>query len=485
MRKEEEKLPATAAKRHGFATSLSRGTLPEILDEHYAELNGQKNMYEMIQEKLTETLSIELKQWMDPNDEKTKGKILKAVLAFHNSNGGSIFFGVNNDGSYDEDTNGYLGQFDKDKLQQDINKKLDDKIEVELLERSYLSEAQKIIQIRIASGVKYPIALKGSPFNLKPNTLYLRSLNTNDTASSTEAQARDWKRVIDICFENREIEIAHFMKKHGLLEYIKGKDLREENPEPERAIQVKQYLTSIFEKIVKENDITPFRTKLFVHAKIHERTDCANSISELNQFFQFKKNWSGWPFWIDTRRGEVNCQRPELREIGYDAWAFRSPSWIGKWHNLDVWVANFEKGEFSLMRNMQDGSDGERPAERPVYDPFLIHHRISECLYAFYSYVKGRFEHKTFGITFEFDTEKDADTGILSNGFEYVDHIYHEKKTMAVPPVTKEMSTEESIESLKEISIQISQKMLSAFNGMEIGRAKLEEISDKIFKGEH
>jgi len=43
----------------------------------------------------TESLAIELKQWIDPNSQEGKAKIVKACLAIRNYNGGYIVIGFN------------------------------------------------------------------------------------------------------------------------------------------------------------------------------------------------------------------------------------------------------------------------------------------------------------------------------------------------------------------------------------------------------
>jgi len=47
----------------------------------------------------SESLGIELKEWLDPNTTVGKAKLVKACLALRNNNGGCLLVGFNDDGT--------------------------------------------------------------------------------------------------------------------------------------------------------------------------------------------------------------------------------------------------------------------------------------------------------------------------------------------------------------------------------------------------
>src|SRR5205823_423979 len=71
----------------------------------------------------------------------------------------------------------------------------------------------------VPSGVKTPVAAK-STLKVSDRTListdavYIRSLMANNTPSTTRATWKDWRSMIEVCFDNREADIGRFLRRH-------------------------------------------------------------------------------------------------------------------------------------------------------------------------------------------------------------------------------------------------------------------------------
>jgi hypothetical protein len=80
-------------------------------------------------------------------------------------------------------------------------------------------EGQEFPVIEVESGVKNPVASKrdligaGNRKLVKANAIYVRTLTSNNTPSTSEARYNDWPRITEICFNNREADIGRFLRR--------------------------------------------------------------------------------------------------------------------------------------------------------------------------------------------------------------------------------------------------------------------------------
>jgi hypothetical protein len=76
--------------------------------------------------------------------------------------------------------------------------------------------------ICVPSGIKTPVAAKAEIRDdtearralVQINTVYVRTLKSNNTVSTAVAGWQDWGRIAEICFDNREADIGRFMRRH-------------------------------------------------------------------------------------------------------------------------------------------------------------------------------------------------------------------------------------------------------------------------------
>jgi len=73
----------------------------------------------------------------------------------------------------------------------------------------------------VPSGVSTPVATKGEVKDpetqkvlLPIDTVYVRTLRSNNTVSTSTAKWQDWDRLCAHCFDNREADIGRFMRRH-------------------------------------------------------------------------------------------------------------------------------------------------------------------------------------------------------------------------------------------------------------------------------
>ena len=155
-----------------------------------------------------ESLSVELKRWIDPASPEGKEKIVKTALALRNYGGGYLAIGFD-DATLKPDTNNVprnvREDFHIDKIQALISKYASEPFEVsiEFPER----EGQLYPVIVIPPGVKTPVAVKSDLRSddggalISVNDVYTRSLRANNTPSTTRPTWKDWPNILEVCFE--------------------------------------------------------------------------------------------------------------------------------------------------------------------------------------------------------------------------------------------------------------------------------------------
>jgi hypothetical protein len=177
----------------------------------------------------SESLNVEIKRWINPADPEGQAKIIRAVLAIRNRNGGFFLIGFDDKTLLPEQTSTPTDVqtiFHLDVIQALISKYASEPFEIAV--GFGARNGQKYPVVVIPEGVRTPVAIKRDlPDPTNPNRsliregdLYFRSLASNGTPSTSLARPSDWATIIGICFENREADIGRFLRRH-----ISGRDI--------------------------------------------------------------------------------------------------------------------------------------------------------------------------------------------------------------------------------------------------------------------
>jgi hypothetical protein len=171
---------------------------------------------------LSESYSVEVKSWFDPMSIDGKAKLIKAMIALRNNNGGRLVIG------FDDDSMNAVAvgrpssvrdAFGQDAIQALATKYSSDPFEV--LVQYPENDGLEFPVVCVPPGVRTPVATKGElkdPTTPRPivpiNVVYVRTLNSNNTVSTSAAKWQDWERLCGHCFDNREADIGRFMRRH-------------------------------------------------------------------------------------------------------------------------------------------------------------------------------------------------------------------------------------------------------------------------------
>lgn len=315
-----------------------------------------------------ESLSVELKRWFDPARPEGMAKIVKTVLALKNHGGGYMVVGFDNE-THEPDTENTPDNakeiFHLDRIQGMISRFSSEPFEVavEFPERS----GKNYPVIFISPGIKTPIVTKSElrgPNNeilISMDTVYIRSLNSNNTPSTTKATWRDWPKILEVCFDNREADIGRFLRRH--LGGLAPAALREfasamtEAMEPEVTTEelLKQLLDKNAERfysVIRERNVQlpPHGTSEVGLILLGEIPPHSANREFLNLLDASNPDYTGWPVWLDSRGFSDVAARPYVHEGAWEALILNLDS---TWGDIEFMRLS-PKGKFYLRRALQD-----------------------------------------------------------------------------------------------------------------------------------
>ena len=264
----------------------------------------------------SESLGIELKSWIDPNADEGIAKIAKGCIALRNNNGGMLIIGFTDDGK--PDLNRVFADvqaaFHVDVIQGIVGRYASELFPVEVQFGELDGNLYPVISI--PSGVRNPVAAKSSlgqrgKLLVKDDAVYVRSLSSNNTVSSSEARRGDWERLVQNCFDNREAEIGAFVRRHltgvnleQLASVLSGGSGSKVQTAVDRAREMlakgrKRFLVAAKEREFDVPHIGFREVAVVIDGDVPEHR--AND-SLLQRLFVAQPRHTGWPACVDSRR---------------------------------------------------------------------------------------------------------------------------------------------------------------------------------------
>ena len=166
----------------------------------------------------SEGLQVELKTWLDPRDQADQAKLVKAIFAIRNRNGGYLVLGFN-DATRAPDIYSLSGNVEDlyhiDKIQWLVSRYASDPFEIKVECPDRDGQQHPIIVVpegvQVPSIVKRSLVAEGGKKLLEEGDIYFRTLLANGTPSSARLLPADWPDLLDICFDNREADIGRFL----------------------------------------------------------------------------------------------------------------------------------------------------------------------------------------------------------------------------------------------------------------------------------
>lgn len=336
-----------------------------------------------------ESLETEIKQWIDPATDDGIGKIARACIALRNNNGGCLVIGIQDDGQPDPAVpNNVREMFHPDIIQGIVGRYSSQQFEVlvEFVSRDGLEYPV----ICVPGGSQVPVAAKadlksndpGKPY-VRCNTVYVRTLNSNNTVSSSQARWNDWPDIARHCFNNREADIGSFVRRHlagiDLGGFLAG--LTPQPPTPTLNDRTIEFLTTglnraraaLAQRKQPIGEFGSFEVAIVIDGQLPPR------IADDRFYWMLQASrprLTGWDFWLDTGRGSKDEFAPYVFNGG---WEVAIATKIFNWH-IDFWRAE-PSGQFYHFRVLEDDLvAGYEIEPRKVLDYAIWIHRVTETL---------------------------------------------------------------------------------------------------------
>ncbi|MEA5480491.1 RNA-binding domain-containing protein [Pseudanabaena galeata UHCC 0370] len=318
-----------------------------------------------------ESLAVEIKAWLDPDKPDDIAKIIKTAIAMRNNNGGYIVIGFDNktlEPLLDSAQSNVRQMFNIDKIQGAISKYSSELFEVNI--DFPQRDGQEFPVIVIPTGVKTPVVAKSDLLSkdkqskplIREDTIYVRSLSSNNTPSTTQAKSKDWSSLMEICFDNREADIGRFIRRQ-----LSGISSDQVNilataitgnikPEISNEDLLREYLQESeqhYEQSLKKQNVHNLpehgvsEVGLILKGTVprHRPND-----EFLNLLRSSNPNYTGWPVWLDSRPlgGDYS---PYVIDGGWEALLISLQS---EWFDDIEFMRLSPQGKFFLSRAHRD-----------------------------------------------------------------------------------------------------------------------------------
>ncbi|WP_244849875.1 helix-turn-helix domain-containing protein [Caballeronia sp. SL2Y3] len=382
-----------------------------------------------------ESLVVEIKTWISPQEPAGLAKIVKGAIALRNRGGGYLLVGFN-DKTQQQDRDGVppdvRASFHVDIIQGLVAKYASEPFEiaVEFVEHEGLVHPVLVIP----AGVRTPVAIRadlkdGDTFLLRTDDVYFRTLNSSNVVSTARIKWKDWRDLLDVCFDNREADIGRFLRRHlagvdpaTLAMAVTG------NATAQRSIaeRLESLMTEglgRFRSIVKERNLTlpphgSWEVGLIIDGEFRAQRDLqafANLLSVSNP------DYTGWPVWLSSRQFSDPESRPYVLDGGWEAMIVQiDPSFFS---HVDF-MRKDPRGRFYSYRALEDDISSNQNAPKPmrVLDAILPVLRTGEAIAVGLAFAKAlqAEEHAKLEFMFRWNGLKDRVLTSWSDRMRYV-----------------------------------------------------------------
>lgn len=359
---------------------------------------SDKDLGQLI-ENLCETLAVEVKAWIDPATPHGVGIIARAAIAMRNNDGGYLVLGFDNDTLLpleEARPANHRQVYHQDVIQGIVRRYASEGFEVEV---AFVKRAGcEYPVIVVPAGVKTPVAARSDLYEnacgkklVAEHMVYVRSLDANNTASTTCAKWQDWSGLVERCMDNREADIGRFMRRYlgpsGLaaLSSVVSPAEQEKRGGHDAETACRKLMDRGKQRFKEENDSRSFsppdvgfwEVALTIEGPTAESH--AASQSFLNLISSCNPGLTGWPIWLDSR---TFCDQKAKPYVFDNAWEAHIVSLGGEWSDhLDFWRMEPPRG-FYLLRVIDDdiARSPNAPGPKKQLDFGILIWRVAEAI---------------------------------------------------------------------------------------------------------
>ena len=339
----------------------------------------------------SETLNVELKSWIDPGQPEGAAKIVKGCVALRNRNGGFLVIGVDDKSLAPQPCptgRDPAADFHVDRLQDLVSRHASEAFAIEVV--LVPSPVGLHPVIGVPAGVRTPVAVKKSLAGAKGDLLRVgevpfRTLNANGRASTAAARPDDWRDIVEICFDNREADVARFLRRHlsavtpNLIQALVGANAEVGKAAP--SAQALDFLDSgraRFEEAAAKVDVRARAAWGGWEVALVLDPPLENGVADrafLDRVYAANPSYSGWPIWVDLRG--MRDFSPVVVASGWEALAA-----FDSWYDVLDFYRFEPTGRFYSRRpHFDDGmADSRKATPGLIFDPVPAIADVGEAL---------------------------------------------------------------------------------------------------------
>ena len=451
-----------------------------------------------------ESLSVEIKAWIDPDQSDDIAKIIKTALAMRNNNGGYMVIGFDNKTLKPILDNAPINVrqiFNIDKIQGAISKYSSELFEVNI--DFPQRDGQEFPVIAIPTGVKTPVVAKSDLLSkdmqskplIREDTVYVRSLSSNNTPSTTQAKSKDWSSLMEICFDNREADIGRFIRRH-----LSGISSDQVNvlataitgnikPEISHEDLLREYLQESeqrYEETLKERPVGnipehgSWEVGLIVLGDIP--TQHTSTQNFLNLLSSNNPKYTGWPVWLDSRSFPDDYDHPRVVKGVWEALLITLKS---GWSNHIDFMRLDPKGKFFLMRALEDDIGKNSPQALTVLDFSLAIIRTVEAIAVGIAFAKSMgYSSDTTTLAFAFKWTKLKKRKLSSWTSNNLLQDMPDRYIASDPEIVTfiDVPLEIPLSALSQYVHQVTRPLFEAFDGYTVSNDTVEDITRNLIE---
>ena len=453
-------------------------------------MNIDQSQIESLVARPSETLNVEVKRWINIYQPSGTSKLVRAVFALYNRNGGFFVIGFDDktlEPDLDNAPPDVRSAFHVDKVQALISRHASKLFEVGVAFGR--RDGHEYPVIVVPEGVRSPVAVKVPLLDEKKKELirdgevFFRTLAANGTPSTASARPQDWPEIVELCFDNREADVGRFLRRQ-----IAGQDLaaivREvaliSPPTPtlkERAESLLNGGLQLFKQAVAKHEVNDDE-KAVIAAGSWEIALVINPPKNeqlpdqkfLRTIASSNPQFSGWPIWLNSSGFQDRTAVPIVKGNAWEAFIVS----LGGWSKHIDFSRIDPRGEFYLRRNLQDDVS-DRVKAGQFLDPIIVILRVAEAIavgVAFAKALEWETESTKLGFAFRWTGLKGRKLVAWSNPAVTISSFEaaHDAEVTAFV----ELPMDTPVNAIAPYVEQAMRVLLARFGGYQIPRESIE-----------
>lgn len=471
---------------------------------------------------LGENLNAEFKRALDITSDRGKCELVRSLFALRNRNGGHLFVGINDDRTIANRTDCPLEQLNSitgDEVQAVIGKFASQKFACAVQHPQKDGETEFVV-IYVEGGVTVPVIctadlLPQEQKGLKKRGLYFRTLEANHKYSTSEIPVASWPELMEICFRNREADIAGFLQRNfsekQIAEFRKfacGPQTPEPPPTPaeppptpttpstseSQALEPPSQLMSL---VISHSAASDAKLHAFIK-RGEEGFRARNTNPDNYGFFSTlvelqppldlrptrefieatlgaNPKLTGWPAWVELWNASNAETRPKVRDGAWECYA------MGRWDSVeeftDFWRIEPTGTMFVTRAYQDDIPDGNRKPPKTQLDFGLPILRIAERFEASRQMLlkgMGAPETSVVNYLFRFDKLRGRELTYWAQPGRYISPgRVAEQDDITIPYALPLTAGEQAI---VEATYRVVSELYILFEGFQLSRSVTEDL---------